>query len=82
MPSYTTIKGTCDTAQHQADFDAAVNAVGGAAACVGGQSLGPNNTISQAVNADITASLIGFVAARCPSVKMIVSGVKTKRKRK
>ena len=58
MPSYTTIFGDCDTVAHRSDFDAAVNAVGGAAACVGGQSLGPSSTISQAVNADITEELV------------------------
>ena len=58
MPSYTTIFGDCDTGAHRSDFDAAVNAVGGAGACIGGQSLGPGSTISQAVNADITEELV------------------------
>ena len=56
MPSYTTIYGECDTAAHRADFDSAVNAVGGAAACVGGQSIS-GTAISQAVNADITEEI-------------------------
>lgn len=67
MPSYTTIKGNHTTAQNLADFDAAVNAVGGASVCVGGQS-GNGDAITQAVNADIAAAAVEEICNNCPSV--------------
>ena len=81
MPSYTTIKGAIDTAQNQSDFDAAVNAVGGAAVCVGGQSIS-GTVITQAVNADIADAAAAFVAANCPSVTLTAGAGVTRHRTK
>ena len=70
---YLSIIGSKDTLQHQADFDEAVNTAGGQPVCVGGQSLGPGDTISQAVDvaATTTAKLEALVKAK-PSLKIAI----------
>lgn len=59
---YTLIIGSKANAQAQADFEAAVEGVGGAAVCIGGVAV-DGNTVVQAVNQG------GNSAARVRKVK-------------
>ena len=50
--AYALIIGAKDTAQHQADFEAAVETAGGQAACIGGVAI-HGDVCVQAVNASV-----------------------------